>query len=372
MMDFPPPRRYRPTGLLLVAALICIAAPLSAGDMSPWQVQIGLSTVYDNNALRYSDKYLGKFENREDEGRFHIKSADDLLFHTTLHLERSADLLGDLSSVLTGDLHVWNYTNNTIKNWQTFTLGARQELPERFSVGFAYSHIPDFYVRHYSDDDWEPRVGPVPARFQPFSFTKDEYRMVLQRQFFQNSRLRMTASILRYYYNEHYTEYDSKNVLWAIDASHPILPTLRIGAGYAYTTSDAQATDAPGEIRATADDADGSFKEDSWSATIAWRLPRIAGLATRLTLDGEYSRRCFTTNHLYFLDNQHAGRIDDEYQASLDWSVELGDAWEATIGYAWRMRDAHTGVPENQILLSDEKDYREYQVEFGVTYDLSF
>lgn len=359
----------------LPASLLLIAPPGRAqeeGDVRPWRAQIALGTIYDNNALRYSDKYLGRFEQREDEGRFHIGTTDDLAFHSTFRLERRLNPFGEAASLLSGDLHLWNFTRNGIKNWWSFTLAARQELPERFTLSVAYSHIPDFYVRHYSDDDWEPRVGQTPARFQPFSFTKDEYRIAIQRQFFQSTRFRVTYAAQRYYYNEHYTEYDSRNGVWNFEGSHPLLSTLRVSAGYMYTTSDAQGVDAPGEVRSASDDADGSFREDAYSGGLAWRLPRIAGMTTRLSLDAEYSRRCFSSSRLYFLDQQHAGRVDHEYQASLRWSVGLGDDWETSIGYTWRQRDARSSITENEIILSDEKDFREYQVEIGLTYDLAF
>jgi hypothetical protein len=364
--------RARSAALLAAAVLVCTPPARTQDEAPPWRAQVALSALYDNNVLRYSDKYLGRFENREDEGRFHIGTADDLLFHTTFHLERSLNPFGDLASVLSGDLHLWNYTHNSIKNWWTFTVAARQELPERIGISAAYSHIPEFYVRHYSDDDWAARVGQVPSRFQPFSFTKDEFRIGIQQQLFQSSRIRLTYASQRYYYNEHYTEYDSRNAVWGIDAAQPLFSTLRLSAAYAYTTSEAAGVDQPGEMRASSDDADGSFNEDSYSATLTWRLPRFAGLSTRLTLDGEYSRRCFTSSHFYALDPQHAGRIDYEYQASLEWSVRFGDDWETTLGYAWRMRDTRTSAPENQTFISDEKNYREYQVELGVAYDFAF
>ena len=167
----------------MLPCLVLSAFPALAGDEpAAWHAQAGLSALYDNNVLRYSDKYLGRFENREDEGRFHINSADDILFHTSLHLDRSLNAFGDLVSVLGGDLHVWNFSNNSIKNWWSFALSARQELPERITFSLAYSRIPSFYVRHYADDDWVARVGRVPARFQPFSFTKEEYRFAIQEQ----------------------------------------------------------------------------------------------------------------------------------------------------------------------------------------------
>jgi len=76
--------------LLAVVCLAITPSPAPAGeDPFPWRAQIGLSTLYDDNILRYSDKYLGRFAWGEDEGRFHIETTDDLVLHTILRLERS-------------------------------------------------------------------------------------------------------------------------------------------------------------------------------------------------------------------------------------------------------------------------------------------
>ena len=359
--------------LLAVVCLAITPSPAPAGeDPFPWRAQIGLSTLYDDNILRYSDKYLGRFAWGEDEGRFHIETTDDLVFHTFLRLERSLAPLGDYPLTLATRVDFWNFSRNTIKNWWAFSLSARQELPEQFSMLAQYNYLPEFYVRHYSDDDWVRMIGLVPERFQRFSYARDEVRLTARRTLFQSTGAAISYSLVRYYNNQHFTEYDSRNIVWEFGLSHPLLSTLRVNAGYMFTTSDAVAVDEPGETPATADDADGSYDEDAYSAGFTWRLPRLLGLTTRISMAGEYSRRFYTTLHFAQVDPQHAGREDLEYMATIEWNIRFDDHWELVVGYTWWQRDSRTAATENEPLLSDEKDYRKHQLELGVTYDLDF
>ncbi len=61
----------------------CIIKKLNAGDnpekkVDHWRINLSLSPYYDSNILKYSEKYIERFKNGEDEGRFHINRIDDL------------------------------------------------------------------------------------------------------------------------------------------------------------------------------------------------------------------------------------------------------------------------------------------------------
>ena len=45
-----------------------------------WRLTLSIGPYYDSNVLKYSDKYIERFKNREDPGRFHINRIDDLTF----------------------------------------------------------------------------------------------------------------------------------------------------------------------------------------------------------------------------------------------------------------------------------------------------
>lgn len=371
MTPFPLPR---PVAATLAALLLFAPGETSRAQSGeePWTLRVGVQSVYDNNILKYSEKYLDRFRRREDEGRFHIGTSDDLILSSSLRLERSLVLFDRFPTSLTADGRLATYMRNGIKNWWSLSGGIRQQIPGRLTFAFSYIHIPDFYVRHYGDEDWLDVVGAVPARFQPYAFAKDEFRSSIQWTAFTSTRLRIAYSAMEYYHTPHFTEYDCRNGQWGFDASHPLTDRIRVSAGYAYLASDAAGFDAPGETLESSDDVDGSFEEDAYSVGVTWRLPRLFGLDARMSAEGEYSRRCFTTGHPVERDPYHAGRVDDEFRLSFDWTLRLGAAWELNLGTAWRLRDAWTRADGNSETVSDEKDYQQYQLELGCTYAITF
>jgi hypothetical protein len=43
-----------------------------------WALSLSIKPFYDSNILKYSEKYIQRFKNGEDPGRFHINRIDDL------------------------------------------------------------------------------------------------------------------------------------------------------------------------------------------------------------------------------------------------------------------------------------------------------
>jgi hypothetical protein len=55
-----------------------VAGENPAKAKNKWSISLSLSPYYDSNILKYSNKYIERFKNGEDEGRFHIHSIDVL------------------------------------------------------------------------------------------------------------------------------------------------------------------------------------------------------------------------------------------------------------------------------------------------------
>ena len=336
----------------------------------PWKFQFGLASLYDDNILRYSERYLSRFDHREDPGRFQIESTDDVVLHLSVRAEKPFEIVPRLTTSIAVDAHYWKYARNGVKDWPSFSVSARQELPARLAAGATYSYLPDFYVRHYRDDDLVNVYGYVPQTFQPFAFEKGEHRLWLQAAFFQSTRVRATFGRALYYHNEHFTEYDSRNTSWAFDASHPLLAGLRLSAGYSFITSVARGSGQLSGATTGVGIVDASYDEDEYSFGMEWRHPRLFNRDGRLGLSGEYSRRCYLTKQYYEVDHMHAGRIDREYAVALAWSVELTRDVDVAAGCTWRGRSTTTTTPFAQEV-SDEKNYRQTQLLLSCTYTLS-
>jgi len=350
-------------GVVAVPSLLALPMAASAGDgLTSWKIDLGISSVYDNNILRYSDKYVDRFDNRQDEGRFHINTRDDLILVSSIRASAIVNLIGSLKTAGAVDVRRRTYTYNTIKDWSYIGFSLRQDISKLLATQIGYSYIPSFYVRHYRDDDWVKEYGYTPVVFQSFEFKKDETNGWIQYALFSGTRMRARFSYMRYFYNEHFTEYDSRNTLLGLEVFQTIHKNLKVNGGFEVVRSR-------GDGNA---DMDPSYDEDTFVLGGDLQLPRAFGRTNSVGIEGEYSRRCYTSNHVLELDRNHAGRIDYDYRLSVSYSYELLENLALALTYAWHRRDTETAAAENATYLSDEKDYRQYQIGLEARYTLNF
>lgn len=368
--------KTRPLHLLsLVGALVIILrAPVAIAQTatSPWKFSMTAATVYDDNILRYSEKYIERFDRGQDAGRFHINSIDDFVLQSSVSAERFFRIRKNWTSVLFAEARNRIYTHNSVKNWSALGVGIRQRWGSGTMLLVSYNYLPDFYVRHYRDDDWVRVYGYTSATFKPYSFSRNELRTWLQHTVFKSTRIRLLYSRFWYYHNQHFTEYDSRDNVLGIDLSHPLHKNLRVNAGYRFTSSDATGYDEPGETRSDSDDGDASYNEDGVRIGVEWQLPRIIRLRTSLALSGEYSRQSFTTKRNAVTDPMHAGRLDHEFGVSISYTVVTGENTTLAAIYEWRRRDSGSSKPENAQFVSDEKDYTQSRAGLEFRYVLNF
>lgn len=353
--------RNRVLFLIAVAFLFTHAAD-SQGWLKATRLDVGLSSVYDNNILRYSDKYIDRFNKRQDEGRFHINTLDDLILVTSMRGSASVALIGSLNTTASIDFRKRTYTHNAIKDWQYFGLTLRQDISKRIAAQIGYNYTPSFYIRHYRDDDWAKEFGYIPVTFQPYGYKKDDVNSWIQYSLSTGTRVRALFAYTRYFYNEHFTEYDCANSSYGIELYQTILKTIRVSAGFGYVESrgDGTATMNP------------SYDEDSFDLGVDLQLPKVFGRANSIGVSGEYARRVFTTHHYLELDINHAGRRDHDYRFSATYGFELMKSLSLGLSYAWHRRDAETSAQANAEYLAEEKNYKQYQISFDVRYSLTF
>ena len=353
------------TKISSVAVLSLLSFPMmvSAGDgLASWKLDIGVSSVYDNNILRYSDKYVARFDNREDEGRFHINTRDDLILVSSIRASATMKLNGSLNTTGAVDVRRRTYTHNPIKNWSYFSISLRQDLSKQTAAQIGYNYIPGFYVRHYRDDDWVKEHGYTPISFQSYDFKKDEIGGWVQYALFSGTRVRALFSYMRYFYNEHFTEYDGKNSLFGIQLYQTIHKNFRVNGRFEVVYSRGE-----GNV-----DMDPSFDDNTFLLGAELQLPKVFGRTNSVGIDGEYSLRYYTSTHFLELDQNHAGRQDFDYRLSATYTFELLDNLELALNYAWHRRDTETSAAQNATYLSDEKDYRQYQIGLEAKYTLNF
>jgi hypothetical protein len=337
-----------------------------------FEAQVSFATLYDNNILKYSDKYLDRFMNNQDTGRFHINSYDDILLYQSADLSATYRIIKKLKSKFNVNFFSYEYMFNNIKNWYFVGLGYQQYITKKASFKLYYTYIPHYYVRHFRDEDWVDVYGYTPETFVQFAYAKDNYGFWIQNTFLKNTRIRLAVDYLKYYHNKHYTEYDCKNYIVGASLYQPVNEKVRLEFGYEYEYSDAKGYDQTGETKETANDADATYKEYGFAFGANWELPKIKKTEHDVDFKLGYQKRYYLSEHYLEEDREHAGRIDDNVQLVAAYHVVLNKSFELSAYYRYYMRNSHSDNVINQAYLSGEKDYRQSQFGLQLTYDIKF
>lgn len=351
--------------VLIAAAAFTVLQTLwgAAAELtvSSVRLDIGIASVYDNNILRYSDKYITRFNNREDPGRFHISTLDDLIWSNALKLSATLRFIGSLNTTAAMDFRQRRYITNSVKNWSYLAFSMRQDFSKRLAVQVAYSYIPEFYVRHFRDEDWTALYGfRDPIVYQPFSFQKDELVGWVQYVLSTTTRLRGSLGYARYFHNKHFTEYDCRNTEVGLAVYQNISNRLRVRLGFdlVYSRGDGNARMDP------------SNGQNIYSVEIEYQLPVVFDRTNSVGVSAEHTRSGYLSKRFLELDPNHAGREDMTYEIGCSYTLDVLDNLNLILSYTWRERDTRTSALANAEYLSAEKDYRQYQIGLEVKYTM--
>jgi len=364
----------------LFLAILCLIMnnELVAGEnpekkVNRWTISLSLKPYYDSNILKYSEKYIERFKNNEDPGRFHIESIDDLTIGYSVGVTFRDEIIGKLRTFFGAGFDSDAYTYNSIKTWMTYNVFWRQYVTSSTSFNFSYSYIPKFYVRHFRDEDWVRYYGFTPDTFRPYEFSKDDFDFWVQHIFsWKTTRVRAYFAYMRYFLDESNTEYDSNDFLYGFRIFQEISDELDVNIGYSYITSDAKGYDEPGETKETSDDSDATNYEHVYIAGFDLRLPKIFSLNNDISIDAQYQRAFYTTEHYVELDPLHAGRYDYNYRVFFNYNWDIFKNFSLTAFYHWMGRESSSPSDINNEYISNEKDYTQYRVGIRFNYLIRF
>lgn len=337
-----------------------------------FEVNLGLATLYDDNILKYSDKYLDRFMNGQDNGRFHIETYDDIILNQSGEIAATYRLIKELKTRVNVNYFFNSYMVNDIKNWYFINIGLQQFITKKASFKVFYNYVPRFYVRHFRDEDWADVYGYVPETFVQFSFAKENYGFWIQNTFFKNTRLRLAFDYSKYYHNKHYTEYDCKNYIFGATLYQPLHEKLKLELGYEYEYSDAKGYDQPGETKETADDADATNHEYGFAVGLTWELPKVKKKEHEIDLKIGYQQRAYLSEHYLEQDPEHVSRVDNNVQVALAYDFKLSKAFTLGAFYKYYFRDSGAKSAFNDLYVSVEKDYKQNQIGLQVKYNVKF
>ncbi len=360
--------------IVLLLLIITLTPSFSAkkskkkkADNFKHELSLKLNPMYDNNILRYSDKYKERYENGEDEARFHINSFDDFFirsdfsYNASFKMKRNRTLYFDLG------LSANNYANNPIKDWYKFNAGVKLQTM-KFRLGFLYDVIPDYYVRHYRDFDYTDIYGYKDETFKPFEFARDKYELEGRYKIFSSTFLYASIGYLRYYHNKFFREYDSKNMEFQGKIYHRFSPSLNMIAYFRYTKSDAEAHDEVSEIFPVADDADASYDNERFNIGFTYKLPKKILKDAKANLTYQFRRSVFSSERPISDDPYHPGRTDIIHYLSFDFSKAVFRNFRTGLTFDYYTRQSGSESGLNDEAIKEEKEFSQYRVGLNFEY----
>jgi hypothetical protein len=329
-----------------------------------------LGSQYDDNTNRYSEKYLDRFKNGEDPGRFHIVTFDDAIACAKLDLKAKFHFINKRQTILDGSAFYKMFANNAIDRYGTFAVGIGQQVARATFLHLTYECIPHYYLYHFRDKDWQSIVGNVPEAFQSFDYAKDAINFRALRYLSKRTSISLQGGYSRYFYNEHYTEYDSKRYEISLHGNHTINKEVILACNYEFGLNNAQGYDGdmPGETKQSSDDADDSFLEHSGGLGLQWYLPEVYNREHSLSVDGAVQYRDYTTAKGPETDRTHAGRFEYAPRVSVAYTFSLSQPLALQIEYRRIQRWAGSSYAENNAYIKEEKDYSKNIAAFTVQY----
>jgi hypothetical protein len=318
-----------------------------------------LGSQYDDNVNDYSQKYFNRFKNSEDPGRFHIATFDDAIACAKLNLEGKFSFFHKRQTIINASAYYKTPAHDTIDRNGKLTIGLGQQVARKTYLHLSYSLVPHQYLYHFRDKDWAAIIGAAPEAFQPFDYAKDAFSLRILRYFAKRTSITGEIEYERYFYNTHYTEYDSKRYIGVLRGIHSINDDIVLTFGYSFGYNDAKGYDGDvaGETKQSSDDADDSFREHKGAIGVQWYLPEILRREHSVSFNGSLRHRSYTSTKGPEIDRTHAGRLENILHASVAYTFSIAKPLSLQVEYERIQRWAGSSYAKNNEYIKEEKDY---------------
>ena len=324
--------------LLQFTFFYCPAAASSTFRMSGLRLEI--TSNYDDNILRYSDRDLERFENNTEYYPSKLTTVDDW------ENEFTAKAYFESRSVFSRPLKIKyfgkfaHYYRNSFRNYTNHTLLLSQYITRNLEIHFKYFYMPDYYLREYRDRDLN--------EYHSCSFDDNQARLGINYRFSKKTEMTVQTQFEQIYYNQYFTEYDSELMLYEGILEHKFSLDFRVNLKIGFCVSDnigyePSADSAESSLfEEDTEYGDCSYEEEIYQAEIRYRMKKLLGEDTWFTLQYKLRHRIYTSDNSLDIDPFHAGRLDNRHRAILEISRSLSPRLNTALKYTleWRTTES--------------------------------
>jgi opacity protein-like surface antigen len=134
---------------ILVVAVCLLTAAYANASAPDLRAEAGLRIRYDDNVFQYSDRNLGRFSPATLNKFTTLESTDDII--VTPSIDVRATWKGRYTTRLFAGVDVNQYTKNTDRSNQTYTLGVTRQLPHDTGLTLRYRFVPTHFGWRLAD-----------------------------------------------------------------------------------------------------------------------------------------------------------------------------------------------------------------------------
>lgn len=319
-------RRQPVAGAVAACALavgLTVFAPPAAARGQRVDLRIGISSLYDDNLLQYSDEQLAVFESGLKPAQFSIETSDDLLLGPSASLTWSNQMGRGRSRSLrlrwTGEFHKENAT----ADFTSYSATWRESFSRDWRLTLYGYWLPRFFLRQLYDEDVIPPY-PGLSKYRRAEFDLAIGSVTWRQRITGKTRAQIGYRYEHRGYNPDFEERTSSSHQGELAFEAYRLPSRgALGIYGAYRVSDAREADAD-----SAADPDVSYH--GIVAGLGWRMELARAKSWRLGADLGYElgTRGYESN--LPSDKYHYNRND------ISNTVDVGLRW--TLRPHWGLR----------------------------------
>ena len=322
---------------------------------------VGLTMLYDDNILQYSQEQLEVYESGRQPDRFSLATSDDALFGPSLSLSWEADRGGGrrrgLSLQGSGDFHAKNGT----ADFRSGRVSWREQLRSGQRLLVSYYLLPHFYVRQLFDEDAVVPYSGL-SRYRRAQFDLQIASLSWMQPLARRLRVELDYQYENRRYNSSFRERDSGAHEGRVGLHWRLLPRgQRIDTWGGYRVSHARADDGDLEP-ASADDVDLRYR--GLVAGVQGTVDLARGPRWRLSADLEYGLATRTYGSDRPADRYHFGRDDLLNEGAIGFRLARGPHWSVRGFY--RLEKSRADLGATAPPQSETGTYRQNQVGVGI------
>ncbi len=345
--------------LLFISVLLSSASYALIFEDGSFSLDGMYRSSYDSNVLRYSERDFKRAENGTEKYISPVKTLDDYRSDFRLTGAYRFDLMGALDSRLQLTVNFAHYLQNPINNAYWLSFIYKQEIVRKWDFLFNYFYEPYYFLRDYYD------IHTGDRRHTDFSLEKAKGKL-----YYRPVKLIEIVGFYefkRYVYNEYFTEYDGDRQEIGgegIIRKGPWRIAFSYGFGWFDNVGFNEDFLYVGDLEEDSENGDGSYEEDVFSLSVYYST-RIFDKRSRVKLNLNFEKRCYTTDRNPQIDPIHHARRDFLYMPKASIEMKLNRSVSIEFGGNYYNRDSEGSLP----IVSDIKNYSRFVGWFEIGYE---